>query len=315
MIARTPSYLSPLKDRELDLRGHKIPAIENLGVTKDQLESLDLTDNAITSVSNFPLLRRLHQLLLANNPVRTISPSIATSLPNLATLVLTNSAVPKESLAIVGDTLAKCKKLQHLSLKGSPVAQAEHYKEWIVFSCKKLTSLDFDRIRQKVSWIDVSATCFPLLSSSVLYQRCQDREHANSLFLTAASEPTPLHQQFISLVQTGRVAPSLTSKTFEPGVEQAETTTTGAGAGNAGRLLSKEEKDRVRTAIEKAESVEEIRRLQRMLAQGFMYVVSNFAYPCVLSTDSTPSMFSPSEKDLKDLEKAKTGRTNGEVAA
>ncbi|GAA5832745.1 hypothetical protein JCM3766R1_007026 [Sporobolomyces carnicolor] len=269
LIARTPSYLSPLKDRELDLRGHKIPAIENLGVTKDQLESLDLTDNAITSVSNFPLLRRLHQLLLANNPVRTISPSIATSLPNLATLVLTNSAVPKESLAIVGDTLAKCKKLQHLSLKGSPVAQAEHYKEWIVFSCKKLTSLDFDRIRQK------------------------DREHANSLFLTAASEPTPLHQQFISLVQTGRVAPSLTSKTFEPGVEQAETTTTGAGAGNAGRLLSKEEKDRVRTAIEKAESVEEIRRLQRMLAQGFI----------------------PSEKDLKDLEKAKTGRTNGEVAA
>jgi U2 small nuclear ribonucleoprotein A' len=150
LIARTQSYLSPLHDRELDLRGHKIPAIENLGVTKDQLESLDLTDNAITSVSNFPLLRRLHQLLLSNNPVRTISPSIATSLPNLDSLILTNTAVPKESLAILGDTLAKCKKLQHLSLKGSPVAQAEHYKDWIVFSCKKLTSLDFDRIKQKV---------------------------------------------------------------------------------------------------------------------------------------------------------------------
>ncbi|GAA5894940.1 U2 snRNP complex subunit LEA1 [Sporobolomyces salmoneus] len=264
LIARTPSYLSPLHDRELDLRGHKIPAIENLGVTKDQIESLDLTDNAITSVSNFPLLRRLHQLLLANNPVRTISPSIATSLPNLSTLVLTNSAVPKDSLALLGDTLSKCRKLQHLSLKGSPVAQAEHYKEWIIFSCKKLTSLDFDRIKQK------------------------DREHANSSFLTSASEPTPLHQQFLSLVQTGRVAPSLSSKTFEPGVEQAETTTV---SGNAGRLLSKEEKERVRTAIEKAESVEEIRRLQRMLAQGFI----------------------PTEKDLKDLEKAKSGRTNGDV--
>lgn len=266
LIARTPSYLSPLHDRELDLRGHKIPAIENLGVTKDQLESLDLTDNAITSVSNFPLLRRLHQLILSNNPVRTISPSIATSLPNLDSLILTNSAVPKESLAVLGDTLSKCKKLQHLSLKGSPVAQAEHYKEWIVFSCKKLTSLDFDRIKQK------------------------DRDHANSLFQTSSAVPTPLQQQFLSAVQTGRVAPSLSSKTFEPGVEQATTTT--AGSGNAGRLLSKEEKERVRTAIEKAESVEEIRRLQRMLAQGFI----------------------PTEKDLKDLEKSKTAKSNGSDA-
>ncbi|GAA5873594.1 hypothetical protein JCM16303_001173 [Sporobolomyces ruberrimus] len=263
LIARTPSHLSPLHDRELDLRGHKIPAIENLGVTKDQLESLDLTDNAITSVSNFPLLRRLHQLVLSNNPVRTLSPSIATSLPNLSTLILTNSTVQKESLAVLGDTLGKCRKLQHLSLKGAPVAQAEHYKAWIVFNCKKLTSLDFDRVKQK------------------------DREQANALFLTSDSQPTPLHQQFLSSVQTGRVAPSLSSKTFEPGVEQADTTT--ASNGNAGRLLSKEEKERVRTAIERAESVEEIRRLQRMLAQGFI----------------------PSEKDLKDLEKSKTGRTNG----
>ncbi|GAA5830873.1 hypothetical protein JCM5353_000597 [Sporobolomyces roseus] len=261
LIARTPTYLNPLHDRELDLRGHKIPAIENLGVTKDQLESLDLTDNAITSVSNFPLLRRLHQLLLSNNPVRTISASIATSLPNLNSLILTNSAVPKESLALVGETLGKCRKLEHVSLKGSPVAQAEHYKEWIVFNCKKLRSLDFDRIKQK------------------------DRDYAQSLFQTPASEPTPLHTQFLNAISSGSVAPSLASKTFEPGVEQAEV----AGSGKAGRLLSKEEKERVRSAIEAAESVEEIRRLQRMLAQGFI----------------------PTEKDLKDLEKQKNGRTNG----
>lgn len=34
LIMLHPSYLSPLKDRELDLRGNQIPAIENLGVTK-----------------------------------------------------------------------------------------------------------------------------------------------------------------------------------------------------------------------------------------------------------------------------------------
>ena len=34
LIMLHPTYLSPVKDRELDLRGNKIPAIENLGVTK-----------------------------------------------------------------------------------------------------------------------------------------------------------------------------------------------------------------------------------------------------------------------------------------
>lgn len=34
LIGWSESRISPLEDRELDLRGHKIPAIENLGVTR-----------------------------------------------------------------------------------------------------------------------------------------------------------------------------------------------------------------------------------------------------------------------------------------
>lgn len=34
LIAQAPSTINTLKDRELSLRGHKIPAIDNLGVTK-----------------------------------------------------------------------------------------------------------------------------------------------------------------------------------------------------------------------------------------------------------------------------------------
>jgi hypothetical protein len=37
LISWSESRISPLKDRELDLRGHKIPAIENLGVTRVSL--------------------------------------------------------------------------------------------------------------------------------------------------------------------------------------------------------------------------------------------------------------------------------------
>ncbi|POY73506.1 hypothetical protein BMF94_3443 [Rhodotorula taiwanensis] len=269
LLARTPSYLSPLKDRELDLRGYQIPAIENLAVTKDQLDSIDLTDNQIHALANLPVLKRLHQLLLANNPVRTVSQHLGTSVPNLRTLVLTNAQIERDHLAQLAVTLARCRKLEHLSLKGCPVQQAPNYRAWIIFNCKRLRSLDYERVSLK------------------------ERELANSLFLTPAGEPTPLHTSLLAATAstTAASAPALVSgagsgtaaKTFEPGVEPAE-----SQAGHAGRLLTKEEKDRVRKAIEGAESVEEIRRLQRMLAQGFV----------------------PTEKDLRDLERQKT-RTNG----
>ena len=34
LIQKAPSYINPLKDRELDLRGNRIPQIENLAVSK-----------------------------------------------------------------------------------------------------------------------------------------------------------------------------------------------------------------------------------------------------------------------------------------
>lgn len=39
LIHDSLSYLNPLKERELDLRGHKIPAVENLGVAKVTITS------------------------------------------------------------------------------------------------------------------------------------------------------------------------------------------------------------------------------------------------------------------------------------
>ena len=40
--------------------------------------------------------------------------------------------------------------------------------------------------------------------------------------------------------------------------------------GKAGRLMSKEEADKVKEAIARATSVEEIRRLERSLKEGFL---------------------------------------------
>jgi len=39
LVAQSSSFINPLKQRELDLRGHQIPTIENLGVTKVRINS------------------------------------------------------------------------------------------------------------------------------------------------------------------------------------------------------------------------------------------------------------------------------------
>jgi len=165
------------------LIGNQIPAIENLGVTKvwiftnflgnrnrwtfstqrlvrttrllsanlripqDQHDAMDFTDNSVTTLANFPLMRRLRSLHLANNHIVSISPSLHLSLPNLTTLMLTNN-----SLAQLGDLepLKDCRALQFLSLLGNPVREKKYYRDWVVWRCKALRVLDFTRIREKV---------------------------------------------------------------------------------------------------------------------------------------------------------------------
>lgn len=108
LISRSPSYVNPLKDRELDLRGifekslvfffqlccvgNKIPAIENLGATEDQFDSIDLSDNEIVKLENFPIMRRLTTLMLNNNRIGRIAP-LKDHLPSLQMLILTNNKV------------------------------------------------------------------------------------------------------------------------------------------------------------------------------------------------------------------------------
>ncbi|KAK1327988.1 hypothetical protein QTO34_012410 [Cnephaeus nilssonii] len=53
----------------MDLRGYKIPVIENLGATLDQFDAIDFSDNEIRKLDGFPLLRRLKTLLVNNNRI------------------------------------------------------------------------------------------------------------------------------------------------------------------------------------------------------------------------------------------------------
>ena len=102
-------------------------------------------------LGNIPLLRRLRTLLLANNRISSISPSLHLSVPNLSTLVLTNN-----NIAELGDLepLKDVKGLQYLSLLGNPVREKKWYREWLAWRIPSLRVLDFQRIRDKVRRFD-----------------------------------------------------------------------------------------------------------------------------------------------------------------
>ncbi|SLM40288.1 small nuclear ribonucleoprotein a [Lasallia pustulata] len=228
LIQTSLSYLNPLKERELDLRGHKIPAIENLGVAKDQ-DAIDFTDNDITTLSNFPLSPRLHTLLLARNRVTSIHPSLALSLPNLTTLILTANSVAE--LADL-DPLRQFARLTHLSLLENPVTRREHYRHWLIWRCPSVRFLDYQKVRDA------------------------ERSKARSLFGTA-QEPSALASKILGIK----------SRTFDiPGTASANGTRPGDKAYRV--QLTAKEKKRVEELIRGAKSLQEITRLEKELSEG-----------------------------------------------
>lgn len=54
---------------------------------------IDLSDNELRKLGNFPTMRRLKALLLHNNQIARIDPELGNQLPTLETLMLTNNSI------------------------------------------------------------------------------------------------------------------------------------------------------------------------------------------------------------------------------
>jgi len=146
LILKSPNFLNPIKEREIDLRGNKIAVIENLGATQDQFDCIDFSDNEIIKVDGFPLLQRLRTLLLNNNLVARIANSLGESLPHLDTLILTNNRIINLSDI---DSLAELPSLRRLSLLENMITKKQHYRLYIIYKLPQLKLLDFRKIKQK----------------------------------------------------------------------------------------------------------------------------------------------------------------------
>ncbi|CAO1634898.1 unnamed protein product [Sympodiomycopsis kandeliae] len=233
LITAVGSSLNTLKDREIELRGHKIPAIENLGVTRDQVDTLDLTDNDIMTLANFPHLDRLAHLLLSNNLISRIDPRLAFSIPRLTTLVLTNNQLSSFHQL---NALSRFPLLEYVTLIGNPIARENYYREFVVWKCKSIRVLDFKRVKAK------------------------ERELAKSLMETSDGRPSSLAHSLSS-------SSSSSDKEHTSNRTAAEAIAQNQGA--AGRLMTKEERKKLAQAIENSDSLEEIRRLEERLRLGY----------------------------------------------
>jgi U2 small nuclear ribonucleoprotein A' len=120
IISQSEQRSNALGEREIVLRGLAIPAIENLGATRDLFDTIDFADNRISRLENFPRLLRLSSLLLSENSIESIDvKNLKNNIPNITNLVLTGNRI--NGLHEIGNIADACAKLEFLTLTGNPV--------------------------------------------------------------------------------------------------------------------------------------------------------------------------------------------------
>jgi len=140
----SPAYINPLRQRELSLRGFKIPVIENLGATQDQYQVIDFSDNEILKIDNFPMMLKLEALLFADNRICKIARGLGKFLPKLEAIVLTNNKFSRfNDLKGLSEF-----PLTFLSLIGNPVTKLPDYRLFVIHRLPKLKVLDYQKVKQ-----------------------------------------------------------------------------------------------------------------------------------------------------------------------
>ncbi|VDD80106.1 unnamed protein product [Mesocestoides corti] len=273
LVEGAMQYTNPLKDRELDLRGYKVPAIENLGSTLDQFDTIDFTDNEIRKLDGFPLLQRLKALILTDNKIVRIGEDLVSSVPNLETLILTDNNIAELKDL---DPLAPLTKLTFLSLARCPVTMKMNYRLYVIGRLPQLRFLDFKRITQS--------------------ERKQARSYVKHLTPLA---PSSTGTTVANSSNKGKASGTAAVKTFVPGAPVGQKTSNGDNSNASGTTKTQQKSPAsnqsrefpqatlhagvkrvmlsggsnqdllaVQDAIKKAKTMDEVERLHQMLSSG-----------------------------------------------
>ncbi|KAJ2501717.1 U2 snRNP complex subunit [Coemansia sp. RSA 1972] len=146
LVAASPSYINAIKEYELDLSNNHITQLENLGSTRNLYDALNLCTNTVRVLGNFPSLPRLLSIYASDNRIASIDRTLASSIPNIRTLVLTGNDLRELSDL---EPLREFTQLEHLSVVGNPVASVQWARLWCVWRFKALKVLDFERVTER----------------------------------------------------------------------------------------------------------------------------------------------------------------------
>lgn len=148
MVADAPTFINPVGERTISLRSLTLSDLD-IGISQlldtDIFECIDLTDNDLIIVPDFPASHRLKTLLLARNRIRVLSHNFASELYNLETVSLINNFIrsPKELTGIT-----TIKNLKELYLSGNPITNLKHYRLWVIWKFPTLKILDFEKVKK-----------------------------------------------------------------------------------------------------------------------------------------------------------------------
>lgn len=230
LILRSPQEMNAIKEYQIDLRGNKVSAIENLGATENQFDCIDLSDNEVVKLEGFPRLPRLTTLLLNNNRIARIGDDLGDVVPNLETLVLTGNRL--SNLADL-DNLSALPNLKRLSLLDNVVCKKENYRLYAIHRLPKLKLLDFSKVKEK------------------------EREAARRQYGVLNRETT----------STADEPSSKKAKTFTPG-EALPAPVAKAPVAEPKKGPTAEQLTAIKAAIANATTLEEVARLEKALTSG-----------------------------------------------
>ncbi|KAL3308201.1 U2 small nuclear ribonucleoprotein A' [Cichlidogyrus casuarinus] len=241
IIEHAFQYTNAIKDRELDLRGYKMPAIENLGSTFDQFDTIDFSDNEIRKLDGFPLLKRLKNLVLTENKIKKISADVGENLPNLETVILTTNEI--EDLRDL-DNLFTCKGLVFVSLLHNPVVLKANYRLYVIGHLPNLRFLDFKRVTQS--------------------ERKQAKSYLKHAFISKKNQPSELH------IKTFTPGAPLNVPQEKPETQNGNEPKSMIGVKRTIEMTGATGEDvlAIQEAIKRAKTLSEVERLQHLLSSG-----------------------------------------------
>jgi len=239
VLLQADNYLNAYMAREINLRGLKVPTIENLSILQDQYDVIDLTDNDIKKLDNFPTMRRLNVLLVSNNSISRISTSVGEHLPRLQSLILSNNRI---SHLFEIDHISQIQSLEVLSLLENPVVLRPNYRLYTIFRMPSLKCLDFNKVTR------------------------QEREGATKLFKSSAG------RAFLSVIEQEKQA----STSVNGSTTAAAVAAAAAAPKKTIAELTDQQKAQVKRAIENATTKEQIDTIEYQLQTGTFPFVDEF---------------------------------------